>query len=144
MNIATGLVASDEVRNSLLQFHSEGQKNLPKFLTRLSQEPATRKESFYAAIKKCNIKTFSHMYKKTTVRIAGGAPSEKVVSPEVLLQRALAVQASRKDLRIVENVLKYPCTNVPPAIFKPDGTMRSTSKSDLLHLLERWYEDMKI
>lgn len=92
--------------------------------------------SFYESLKKSNLKTFSDLKKKAFIRRADGKIYKENISPELVYRRALILSKARPDVHL-QTVLSVPIIDVPPALFREDGTRRRpTNKSDLLHLIE--------
>ena len=90
--------------------------------------------SFYAPIKKYDLKTFTDMQKKTSIK--RGKQTIKVsISPEVVFKRALAIAYIREDVTL-DSLMCYPIGPVPVSLFHPDGAKRgprrTTTKSDLM------------
>ena len=73
------------------------------------------------------------MSKKTVIRV-GQKTRYVTVTPELVFRRALVLSNSRPEVG-VGGVLSKPVTSVPTSLFKEDGMMRNTKKSDLVSCL---------
>lgn len=135
INISSGRVASDEIQKSLIQAVETGCSKMNAFIASQLEQNCTGPLSFHDPITQTRLKTFSDLSKKTSIKINGHV-SKKVISPEIVYQRALAIAGARMDIDLAL-VLSFPLTAIPSALFKPDGSRRTTTKADLLHGLER-------
>lgn len=133
-----GLVATPEISDCVLNITNNGSQHMFKFLERLEKEN-DKSAAFNDPIKKSYLKTFSSMH-KTLIYKVNGQEISKVIKPEFIYQRALSVceQRSNVDQKMI---LSVPLTNIPSALYKPDGLRRTTPKSDLMHLLENIISD---
>ena len=134
VNISTGLKASKEVQESLLNAVDTGTEMSKKFIDSALSEGMSR--SFYGPIQRSNIKTFSDMNKKTKLKCRSGETVQGNINPELIFRRALALTKCRDDVT-VEKLLSFPIGPIPTSLFHDDGTMRKCVKSDLAHELER-------
>lgn len=135
INISTGLIATDIVASSLLNALQNGEKQLYEFIeTTLDQTP-TKIKSFHDPIPKLNLKTFSSVTIKKSSMNRSKIHHEQI-SPELVYQRALAISSTCDDVSL-EKILSYPLTDIPPIFFKADGSRRTTTKADLMHVLEK-------
>ena len=132
-NIATGLHASKDVEESLLNSMERGTKSVKLFVEGSFKENETR--DFYSPIPRSALKTFEDMTKPCNLKCQSGDIIKAHINPEIVFRRALAL-ANVRDEVTVEKVLAYPIGPIPTAIFHDDGSMRKTCKSDLIHLLE--------
>lgn len=141
INISSGLVAPPETHDFLTNFKSIGIQKVTEFVSKRLETTENVEEmhektvGFFDPISKTNLKTFSETKKKTTLKINGKIIT-KVIPPEIVFQRALAVSTNRKDVNL-KQIMSFPLTAIPSSLFKPDGCRRSTEKSDLLHVLEK-------
>ena len=88
VNIGSGLVATSEVSNSLLNAKNTGLGMMSNFVeSRLSQD-AVNPKSFYHPITKSGLLTFKHMQNKTNVKMSE-TTRQSAVFPELIYQRAL-------------------------------------------------------
>ena len=99
----------------------------------VSKRINTTEVGFWEPLKKMNIKTFASLSKKANMK----SVDEKLVTVSAdrnLFGRLLIASRSRDiDLR---EVLKYELDSVPCALAHPDGSLRKTTKSVFLGVLE--------
>ena len=99
----------------------------------VSKHISTNEVRFWELMEKMNIKTFASLSKKAKVK----SVDEKLVTVSAdrnLFGRLLIASRSRDiDLR---EVLKYELDSVPCALAHPDGSLRKTTKSVFLGILE--------
>ncbi|MEW8545029.1 MAG: hypothetical protein AB2693_16010 [Candidatus Thiodiazotropha sp.] len=109
-----------------------GNKNVRELHERIAI--IRRKPSFYAPIARSGIETFSDVRKKTSATTQGKV-SDMIISSELVFRKALTLSKTRKEVS-VKSVLNQPVTSVPTSLFHEDGSMRKTTKTELLHKLE--------
>ena len=130
LNIATGVVLPVESAKSLLDSTEKGKKSMKEFI---QDRLDTNKVSFWELLKQLKIKTFASIKKKITLK----SPNEKVISIDAdrnLFGRLLIVANSREvNLR---EVLAYELSPVPLSLAHCDGSLRKTTKSVFMHVLE--------
>lgn len=132
LNISSGLHAPQEVQQSLLSAVEMGTRKFHCFVKEsLSSEGKT---SFYAPIARSGLKTFSDVKKKTPITTHGKA-SDMTINSELVFLRALTLSITREEVSM-KSVLNQPVTSVPTSLFHEDGSMRKTTKAELLHKLE--------
>ena len=99
----------------------------------VSKRINTTEVGFWEPLKTMNIKTFASLSKKAKMK----SVDEKLVTVSAdrnLFGRLLIASRSRDiDLR---EVLKYELDSVPCALAHPDGSLRKTTKSVFLGVLE--------
>ena len=130
-NLATGVVLPDADSSRLLGFTESGRQNMETFI---SSRIESNKVNFWDPVKKLNIKAFSSVAKKITVK----NQKEKSVSVNAdreLFSRLL-VSVKSREINLKE-VLSYELCSVPIALAHPDGSLRETAKSTLMNLLEK-------
>ena len=81
------------------------------------------------------------MKKKTPV-ITQGKTSDVTISSELIFRRALTL--SNTEEVSMKCVLTQPVTSVPTSLFHEDGSMRKTTKAELIHKLEENRPDVKL
>ena len=64
-------------------------------------------------------------------------------SSELVFRRALTLSKTREEVT-VKSVLTQPITSVPTSLFHVDGSMRNTTKAELLHKLEEHGPGVKL
>ena len=132
INIGSGLYASEEVEKSLLAALEKGTKTFQQFVVDRFSEG--NEKSFWDAIPKSGLQTFTDMNKTTPIK-RGGKRLNVNMSAEYAFRRALAISESREDVKLA-TVLNRPITSIPTMLFKEDGTKRKTQKAEILHYLE--------
>ena len=128
--ISTGIVASETLSNDILNAKEEGTKSMEKFIIeRLSNE---RDKSFYDPLKKLKLKTFRSMNKCEEFKC-----KDKTVtlhaSKDIFLKIAIIAQKRSVDLKLL---FRYPLGPLPLSLAEPDGTLKKTVKSSLMHKFE--------
>ncbi|CAC5408182.1 unnamed protein product [Mytilus coruscus] len=134
INISTGMHASKEVQDSLLNSIDEGTQRVKSFVNGSLSNGQSR--SFYNPIARSKLKSFEDMTKKTKLKCRSGDTVNVHINPELIFRRALAL-ANRREYVTVEKVLSYPIGPIPTSMLHDDGTMRKTCKADLAHILEQ-------
>ncbi|CAH1174169.1 unnamed protein product [Phaedon cochleariae] len=129
IHIATGKIASAEVRNSLSNFKEKANSSNEKFAKdRLTFDNVV---SFWQPVPRDNLKAFGNDtvgYKKTG--------KQNYVNSDFMFRRVLCA-AQYKDMDFAD-IMSYELTAVPVSIFHEDGTMRKTAKSDLATKFETY------
>jgi hypothetical protein len=128
ITISTGMHASKDVQDSLLNSIDEGTKMAKSFVEGSLSDGQSR--SFYNPIRRSKLKSFEDMTRTTKLKCPSGDIVNVHINPELVFRRALVLANCRE-------VLSYPIGPIPTAIFHDDGTMRKTCKADLAHLLEQ-------
>ena len=130
MNLATGVVMPEEISEQLIDAQCLGEARMKLFV---SKRINTNEVGFWEPMEKMNIKTFASLSKKAKVK----SVDEKLVTVSAdrnLFGRLLIASRSRDiDLR---EVLKYELDSVPCALAHPAGSLRKTTKSVFLEILE--------
>ena len=128
-NIATGAVVKEEFRDDILNSNIIGQDSAISFM----RERLEDNSSFWSPIKKLKLKTFSSEDKDINVTL-GNRTKVSIKAQQNLFSKLLTVSRHRNiDL---PSILKYELSAIPLSLFYPNGTMRKTDKSKLLHELE--------
>ncbi|KAK3746863.1 hypothetical protein QZH41_000037 [Actinostola sp. cb2023] len=133
-NLATGVVLQEELSNRILNAERLGVQEMKSFLKKRMH---TNEVGFWEPVHKMNIKTFASLSKKAKMK----SVDEKLVTVRAdrnLFGRLLIASKSR-DINLRE-VLKYELTSVPCALAHADGSLRKTTKSVLLSVLEEEVE----
>ena len=131
ISISNGMVATENVREDLLNAKEKGMEAMEEFITsRLTENPEVE---FFDPIKKMKLKTFSTMKKTVTNKVKDKIIPVKSHS-NMFGQLALLMQTRDIDLR---EVFKYPVGPYPWSLCGPMGELRKTSKASLLHLIEK-------
>lgn len=89
LNFATGVVSDKDVETELLNAIQTEKTMLKDLVLKRFEAQNEVKTSFYKAVKKSKLKTFTEMEKKRTIKRADGSSSKEHVSPEYVYRRAL-------------------------------------------------------
>jgi len=127
--LTTKDVATDEIQADILGAKSRG---INRVLQDVKSRLVEKSESFFDPMKKQNSKTFANLYKFEIVT----SPSERKVikADRRLMQRLVNAQQCGRVVDM-STILKHELAVVPLSLAKTDGTMHSTTKSDLLGIL---------
>ncbi|CAC5405606.1 unnamed protein product [Mytilus coruscus] len=98
INIATGLHASREVEDSLLNSVERGQKSLKPFVDGCFKDNETR--DFYSPISKSSLKTFDDMTKPCNLKCRSGDIVKTHINPVLVFRRALALANVRDEVTV--------------------------------------------
>ena len=109
---------------------SNGRKSMETFV---SSQIQRNKNNFWDPIQRLKIKTFSSMAKKFAV--SKQKDKTVTVNADRKLFGRLLVAARNRDIDLKE-VLSYELCGVPVALVHPDGSLRKTTKSTLMYVLE--------
>lgn len=131
VNFATGVVLPEEVADALLASRSKGQEQMKTFVKKRIQ---TNEVSYWDAIPKLGIKTFSSMTKKVKVK-AGDEKSITVHADRDLFGRLLIV-ANARQINLMD-VLSYELSPIPCSLAHQDGSLRKNTKSHLAGIIEK-------
>ena len=130
-SLSTGLAATTEVRDDLLQANAKGKSACREFVLQRCSSTATG--DFFDPLKKLKLKSFKDLKAVTKVR------AKDVMLPirldrEVFARMALLGQFRKIDMRLV---FTYPLGPLPWALADPYGLPRKTSKAKLAQQLEK-------
>ena len=128
--LSTGLAATAEVSNDLLQANAKGKNACKDFLSQRCSLTAT--VDFFDPLKKLKLKSFKDL--KTVIKIR----TKDTVVPirldrDVFARMALIGQFRKIDMRLV---FTYPLGPLPWALADPYGLPRKTNKAKLAQHLE--------
>jgi hypothetical protein len=129
-HLASGLVATEEVKADLLNAHDRGLKTLRTFAEERLEEDGTK--DFYATLPQLQLKTFSSMGKNN--RGSEAIQASVLKSTRDLFGRLLVIGQTRE--LSMEKLLSYPLGPLPLSIATPDGGPIKTVKATLLKALE--------
>ena len=130
-SLSTGVAATSEVRNDLLEARERGQKAVNEFVvSRCSSAPTS---DYFDPLRKMKLKTFKNL--KTTTKVR----TKDLVLPlrmdRALFGRmALLGQFRKIDMK---TVLTFPLGPLPWSLADPYGLPRKTNKAKLSQQLER-------
>ena len=132
-NIKTGQTVSPEGEEYLLSVVSMGEKQRDCFINGCLKSD----ESFEKAIPRNKISNFASasFRKKNTSQVAGKI--EQKNGTRDLFGSLLYLVAKQKKQIDLSVALSYPLTPHPPCMSHPDGSMRKTDKSTMMHIIER-------
>ena len=127
LSISTGIMATEKVTIDMMTAKQCGQTAMSEFTeTRLSQQ-ATK--SFFDPMKKIKLSTFSTMAKVKECKV-----NSKIIplqaTRELFAKIALIAQIRSLNMRLV---FQYPLGPLPWSLAEPIGTLKKTSKANLLH-----------
>ena len=133
ISISTAASAPDNVVHDLLNAYAIGERKYAKFKEeRLEASPPIVK--FHDRIPKQNLKTLSDINKKKkVVRVSG---KEIILRADKNLFGNMLIIAQGRKLDMKE-VLSHPLGPIPWTLAHPDGSLRSTTKSELKRSLEK-------
>lgn len=129
-NIATGVVLPEEVAERLVK--EQGLLQLDSFI---QQRLNCNELSFWDAIPNLKIKTFNTTTKKVSVT----SSNEKsiIMGEDRDLFGRLLIVAKVRQVNLRE-VLSFELSAVPYSLVHTDGTLRKTTKSALLQIMEKY------
>lgn len=131
VNLASGVVASQEVSDALLSANLTGEQQFKKFV---NERIRTQKVDFFNPLSKLNLPTFSTLL--TTKQIKSMGKDVVLKADRGLFARMIVMAQNRQmDMRAV---LTYPLGPLPWSLATTDGTLAKTTKSSLLHILEAY------
>lgn len=128
MSISTGITAPKSVVSDLITAQEQGEKAYQEFVdSRLKTGT-----SFYAPLKKLQLKSFGSLKVKTKAK--SGNKETVLKADYQLFSRMLLIASSRKmDMK---EVLKHPLGPLPWSLANCDGTAKKTNKAALARHLE--------
>lgn len=132
VNISSGLVVGDDIAQDLLQAHQKGCNMYSAFCKERLFVGATK--DLHDPIKMSKLKTFTS---SSTRCVASKVRAEKQIQTTTMdLFTRLLIVSQNRDIDL-KQVLTYSLTPLPVALCTPDGSNIKTSKSALLHALEK-------
>ena len=131
--ISTGRVASPEVEEDSLCAKQRGEQAFLEF-SRQRIESSPPKKNFHDKLSKLNLKTFSELNKKKTIRKESG--KEIILKADRMLFGQIIVIAESRSLSM-SDVLAHPLGPLPWSLATADGSLRKTNKSSLAKDLQR-------
>ena len=129
-NIATGVIASVEVAQGILEAKKDGQKAVESYV---NDRLMSNKVGVFAPLEKAWRKTFASLRKR--VSKAKGDKVTSINADRAFFSRLLII-ANTRTLNLKE-VFEYELSAVPYSIAYPDGSLRKGTKSKLLLELEK-------
>ena len=130
-SLSTGIEATTEVTDDLLQAKNKGKQAANEFVVnRCSSNPTS---DYFDRLKKAKLKTFKDL------KAVRKVPNKDLVLPlrmdrDVFARMALLGQFRQTDMKVV---FTYPLVPLPWSLADPYGLPRKTSKSKLSQQLER-------
>ena len=131
VNFATSVVLPEEVIDALVASRSKGQEQMKTFVKKWIQ---TNEVSYWNAVPKLSIKTFSSMTKRVKVK-TGDEESITVQADRDLFGRLLIVTNTRQ-INLME-VLSYELSPIPCSLAHQDRSLRKNTKSHLAGIIEK-------
>lgn len=132
LNIATGIVLPEEVAERLVDATEIGKRSMEGFVTTRIN---TNQVNFWDPLPKLKIKTFSSAMKKQPVKANTNDKISTLTSDRELFGRLLVV-AKQREINL-RDVLSYELSTVPVVIAHGDGSLRKTTKSSLMSVLDK-------
>ena len=131
ISLSTGVAPTEKVTEDLLNAESIGDMALRKF----QQERLTdQKVDFFDPIKKLKLGTFAKLIKKTVKVMKSGQVAQFSAQSNIFGKIALIQQLRPLNLK---EVFSYPLGPIPWALATSSGEMVKTSKSALMHHIEK-------
>lgn len=128
VNLCSGIEATPDVTNDLLNALEFGETASDTF----AKERAKTK-SFYAPIRKLNLKTFKHMIIKKTLDLKGTTYS--IAAERNLFGRLLVLAKTRASITM-EQLFTFSLSPIPWTFGLADGGLVKTCKSKLLGMIQ--------
>ena len=130
IGISTGISPPEKIKIDLLNAYETGETAMKKFIQERLVDQSTE---FYDPIKKLKLATFNSL--KKTVKVKTTSREVQFSFQSDIFGKISLVQQSR-DIDLKE-VLRYPLGPVPWSLATSTGQMVKTSKSALMHALEK-------
>ena len=129
-NLVTGVVLPDADTNILLDAAESDRQSMENFISSRIQSSEI---NFWDPVQKLKIKSFSSVAKKIAVK------NQKDMIVSVSADRELfgcfLVTAKNRDINLKKSFPKNCAVSI--SLAHPDGSLRKTTKSALMHLLEK-------
>ena len=125
ISLSTGISATSEVRNDLLEAKDKGKSASREFVKQRCSSDATI--IFFDPLKKLKLKSFKNLKAVTKLRSKDAVIPIKL-DRDVFARMALLGQFRKIDMRLV---FKYPLGPLPWALADPYGLPRKTNKAKL-------------
>ena len=130
ISLTSGVAPSAEVTDQLLDAEMLGENALLKF----QQERLESNEvDFFATLNRLNLGTFTKLLKKR-VKMSNGKEAQFSIQSNIFGKIALIQQFHPLDLK---EVFCFPLGPVPWSLAESDGALSKTTKSSLMHHLEK-------
>ena len=130
VSVSTGIVATEDVAKDLMSAQSKGTAAMETFiLERLGENP---KLSIFDTIKKSKLSTFANLQKKKVCKVKG---KEILLKSTTDLFGKITIIAQKRSIDL-KRLFQYPLGPLPLSLAAPDGTLKKSTKSVLLHKLE--------
>lgn len=130
-NLATGVVLPNTDADKLINAKESGKESMISFV---SSRMKTTEINFWDPITTLKIKSFRSLSKN--VAIKNLKEKSFTINADRELFGRLLVAAKSRNINLKE-VLSYELCSVPIALAHPDGSLRKTTKSTLMHILEK-------
>ncbi|XP_066917320.1 uncharacterized protein [Clytia hemisphaerica] len=130
MSLTSGVAPTEEVKDQLLDAEMLGENALVKF----QQERLQSNEvDFFATLNRLNLGTFTKLLRKT-VKMPNGKEAQFSTQSNIFGKIALIQQFRQLDLK---EVFRFPLGPVPWSLAESNGSLNKTTKSSLMHHLEK-------
>ena len=130
ISLSTGISATPEVRDDLLEAYDKGKSASREFVKQRCSSEATI--TFFDPLKKLKLKSFKNLKAVTKLRAKDAVIPIKL-DRDVFARMALLGQFRKIDMRLV---FTYPLGPLPWALADPYGLPRKTNKAKLAQQLE--------
>ncbi|MES9879525.1 MAG: hypothetical protein ABW185_01435 [Sedimenticola sp.] len=131
LNIATGVIAPEDVKRDLRNAKEIGTQAMNTFV---SERLNTEHIGFFETLPNLKLKTFSSLCQKAVVK-TGNDKKMSLDTDRDLFSRLIVVSKTR-DVDL-QGLFQYELSAVPLSLAKPDGSLNKSTKSTLLHELEK-------
>lgn len=133
-NIVSGKPLPNNVQEQLLATHKRGSELYSAFNSRLDIEKDGETRCFFDPIARAPWSSFQDNTRKTTLQSARGKIKNIAVQRDIL--GILAAKSSEENMAVnFDKALTYPLAPVPLSLATPDGTRRSTPKSQMMEVI---------
>lgn len=130
VNLCSGVEATKEVQNDLLEARAKGERAFNIFLTDRIKSSSV---SFYDPIRRLSLKTFHDLKMKETVKFK--EKSLTIAAERSIFARMLIIAKCRPEISL-KHVLSFSLGPIPWSLGLPDGGLVKTVKSKLLGTIE--------
>lgn len=133
-NLITKDIATPEITDSLLKARALGIDIVKKFVSERLVGVDNVLVKFHEPMKKCNAKTFAHLYKKLSTKPACVKAQLKEKEDRDIMKRIIVAYESGRPVDLV-TILRYETCSKPISLAELDGTMRKGDKASLVKLI---------
>lgn len=131
VSLSSGVYATEKVGLDLIDAYEKGQTEMQSFI---EDRLVNQETGFFDPLKKLKLGTFTKMLKKTVKVKTNGKEVQFSAQSDIFGKIALMQQSRSLDLK---KVFCYPLGPVPWSLASSTGELMKTSKSSLMHELEK-------